>query len=78
MASSGGIVDSALELKPGLLTVDPHALARLAVALIVVPLASLFLWFTVSWATSPLRKFPGPFLAGEPLSPSLFSLSSMC
>ncbi|KAK3353366.1 cytochrome P450 [Lasiosphaeria hispida] len=36
----------------------------LVVALVAVPLTTVFLWFTASWAASPLRKYPGPFLAG--------------
>ncbi|KXX72952.1 Pisatin demethylase [Madurella mycetomatis] len=62
MASSGSIVDSPIELH-GFLVLDSHALSRL-VAFIVVPIVTLFAWFTISWAASPLRKFPGPFLAG--------------
>ncbi|KAK4149176.1 Pisatin demethylase [Chaetomidium leptoderma] len=50
MSSSGGIVDSRMPVP------------WLAAAL-VLPLTVL-VWFTVSWATSPLRRFPGPFLAG--------------
>lgn len=34
---------------------DMHTSIRLAVAMFVTPIATLFLWFTVSWATSPLR-----------------------
>ncbi len=39
--------------------------AEVVVALLLVPLATLLAWFTISWATSPLRGFPGPFLAGQ-------------
>jgi len=34
------------------------------VTLVVAPVVTLFVWFTVSWLVSPLRKYPGPFLAG--------------
>ena len=30
----------------------------------LAPLA-IFLWFVVSYYTSPLRRYPGPFLAGQ-------------
>lgn len=32
---------------------------------ITAPLVSLFLWYFIAWQTSPLKKYPGPFLAGE-------------
>ena len=35
---------------------------------VTAPLVSLFLWYFIAWQTSPLKKYPGPFLAGEPLS----------
>ncbi|KAK3688246.1 cytochrome P450 [Podospora appendiculata] len=34
------------------------------VGLIAVPILTLFGWLVYSWLTSPLRKYPGPFLAG--------------
>jgi len=34
------------------------------VTVVVIPVVTLFVWFTVSWLVSPLRKYPGPFLAG--------------
>lgn len=32
---------------------------------LVAPVVTLFLWFFVSYHTSPLKKYPGPFLAGR-------------
>lgn len=32
--------------------------------LVVAPSIAVFLWFWVAYQTSPLRKYPGPFLAG--------------
>ncbi|KAK4213314.1 cytochrome P450 [Rhypophila decipiens] len=32
-------------------------------ALLVVPISSILVWFTVAWLTSPLRQYPGPFFA---------------
>ena len=34
-------------------------------AAVVAPALTIFLWFLVSYYTSPLKKYPGPFLAGE-------------
>lgn len=37
-----------------------------------VALATALAWYGLSWATSPLRRYPGPVLAGtQLLSPSL-------
>ena len=33
-------------------------------ALVLAPTVAVFLWFLVSYQTSPLKKYPGPFLAG--------------
>lgn len=30
-----------------------------------VPIVTTLLWYAVSYFTSPLRKYPGPFLGGE-------------
>ena len=30
----------------------------------LVGFATIFVWHAFAWAVSPLRKFPGPFLAG--------------
>lgn len=32
---------------------------------VVVPAITVFFWFLVSWITSPLRKYNGPFWAGK-------------
>ena len=37
----------------------------LAVAIVVVPILSITAWWIVSYFTSPLRKYPGPTLAGK-------------
>jgi len=29
-----------------------------------IALATAFAWYSLSWATSPLRRYPGPALAG--------------
>ncbi|KAK4194406.1 putative cytochrome P450 E-class, group I [Triangularia verruculosa] len=65
MSTSSGILDTLVGLRHGRpLILDSHVLARLAVTVTVVPIITLFLWFAISWATSPLRRYPGPFLAG--------------
>ncbi|KAK4171504.1 putative cytochrome P450 E-class, group I [Triangularia setosa] len=65
MSTSDGFLDAFMGLRYGSpLILDSHFLTRLAVAVFVTPTFTLFLWFTVSWATSPLRGYPGPFLAG--------------
>ncbi|KAK4033039.1 Pisatin demethylase [Parachaetomium inaequale] len=56
MSSSGGAVDSLIELLNGPSVSWPAAA-------LVLPL-TLVTWFTISWVSSPLRKYPGPFLAG--------------
>lgn len=35
-----------------------------AALLVLTPAITIFLWFFVSYHTSPLKKYPGPFLAG--------------
>lgn len=35
-----------------------------ATVALVTPAVTCFLWFFVSYHTSPLKKYPGPFLAG--------------
>ncbi|KXX74662.1 Pisatin demethylase [Madurella mycetomatis] len=37
---------------------------KLLGVLVVAPSIACFLWFYVAWQTSPLKKYPGPFLAG--------------
>ncbi|KAK3940293.1 Pisatin demethylase [Diplogelasinospora grovesii] len=64
MDSLGSHVDSLGQLSPSLLTLDVKSVAGLATLLVVVPLATVFGWFALSYFTSPLRKYPGPFLAG--------------
>lgn len=43
----------------------------LAVALVLVPILSIAVWWIAAYFASPLRKYPGPGLAGEKC---LFSL----
>ena len=38
-------------------------------AVVLAPTIAVFLWFLVSYQTSPLKKYPGPFLAGMWLMP---------
>ena len=38
-------------------------------ALVLAPTLAVFLWFLVSYQTSPLKTYPGPFLAGMWLTP---------
>lgn len=33
-------------------------------AIVLAPSVAVFLWFFVAYQTSPLKKYPGPFLAG--------------
>lgn len=35
-------------------------------AAVFVPAITIFMWFFVAYQTSPLKKYPGPFLAGKP------------
>ena len=35
-----------------------------AAILLLTPAITLFFWFFVSYQTSPLKRYPGPFLAG--------------
>ncbi|KAK3306759.1 cytochrome P450 [Chaetomium strumarium] len=62
MASSAEAVDHLVAFRYGLWILTRSHWSWLAAAL-VFPL-SLFAWFTISWATSPLRRYPGPLLAG--------------
>lgn len=39
--------------------------------LLLTPAVTIFLWFFVSYQLSPLKKYPGPFLAG--MSPARFT-----
>lgn len=39
--------------------------------MLLTPAITLFLWFFVSYQLSPLKRYPGPFLAG------LFHLSNL-
>jgi hypothetical protein len=60
-AASGGIPSpdgSMLDL------VLAGVLANKLSVLLLSPAIAVFLWFLVSYQTSPLKKYPGPFLAG--------------
>jgi hypothetical protein len=63
MASEKLALETLLHLRGGLLTLDRDVVSRL-VLILVIPLLTLFAWSVVAWATSPLRKYRGPFLAG--------------
>ncbi|KAK4169662.1 Pisatin demethylase [Cladorrhinum sp. PSN259] len=63
MSSDKLILDSLFHLRGGLLTIDRDLVLRLFLVF-TVPLVSLFIWSAVSWIRSPLRQYPGPFLAG--------------
>ncbi|KAK3374301.1 cytochrome P450 [Lasiosphaeria ovina] len=54
-------LDHLSSLVPG---VGPNTAADLAVAVVTAVFVAVSGWFVVAWATSPLRKFPGPLLAG--------------
>lgn len=55
LESSSFLVDAANLLKP----TNPLLL------LLVIPLSTISLWNIASYFSSPLRKYPGPFLASE-------------
>lgn len=38
---------------------------QIASATVLVPAITIFIWFFVAYQTSPLKKYPGPFLAGK-------------
>ncbi|KAK0634755.1 cytochrome P450 [Bombardia bombarda] len=58
MASAAGESDS---ISAAVIT---SLLANKLGILILGPLVTTFLWFLVSYQTSPLKRYPGPFLAG--------------
>ncbi|KAK4463171.1 Pisatin demethylase [Cladorrhinum samala] len=67
MASEQIILDSLLHLRDGLAVFDRGLVARILLTLVIFLFAcsaGLFIWSVVSWFTSPLRRYPGPFLAG--------------
>ncbi|KAL3293974.1 benzoate 4-monooxygenase cytochrome p450 [Colletotrichum asianum] len=41
-----------------------EAQSHKASIVLLTPALSCFVWFVFSWSTSPLKKYPGPFLAG--------------
>ncbi|KAK4221664.1 cytochrome P450 [Podospora fimiseda] len=43
---------------------ERDSLPKIITTAVLTPLATLLLWFTISWYLNPLRKYPGPFLAG--------------
>jgi hypothetical protein len=62
-AASGGIPPaegSALDLASVLAGVWGNKLS----VFVLAPSVAVFLWFFVAYQTSPLKKYPGPFLAG--------------
>lgn len=42
---------------------NPQAV-KLGIVFGFIPSITVFLWFLVAYQTSPLKKYPGPFLAG--------------
>jgi hypothetical protein len=52
---------SNLDLKGSFDTIHPHNFGILVVSVPVF----IFLWLLISYITSPLKQYPGPFLAGE-------------
>lgn len=48
-----------------------------AAIVLLTPAITIFLWFFVSYQTSPLKKYPGPFLAGS-CNPSTWFQVSGC
>ncbi|KAK1749496.1 Pisatin demethylase [Echria macrotheca] len=61
MESSGGLVHKLGALLPSLKSLP---FLDLFVAAVAIGVATVFAWYALAWATSPLRQFPGPFLAG--------------
>ncbi|KAK1775938.1 cytochrome P450 [Copromyces sp. CBS 386.78] len=51
-------------LKPEVLTLTVRSLPSAFISLVVIPILSVLGWYVISWATNPLKKYPGPFLAG--------------
>lgn len=79
MSTSNEILDSLVAFRYGSLpTLDSRVLARLAVTVLVAPIVTLLVWFTFSWATSSLRGYPGPFLAGMFAHSQSATLCSAC
>ncbi|KAL2126473.1 hypothetical protein VTI74DRAFT_844 [Chaetomium olivicolor] len=58
--ANSGIPPAGLDVSSLLATAWSHKLSIFALA----PSIAVFLWFYVAWQTSPLKKYPGPFLAG--------------
>lgn len=51
-------------LKPKVLTLTVRTFPSTFFSLVVIPILSVLGWYIISWATNPLNKYPGPFLAG--------------
>ncbi|EGO59223.1 hypothetical protein NEUTE1DRAFT_121081 [Neurospora tetrasperma FGSC 2508] len=51
-------------LQPQVLKLTLRTLPSPFISLVVIPILSILGWYVISWATNPLKKYPGPFLAG--------------
>ncbi|KAK4183148.1 Pisatin demethylase [Podospora australis] len=63
MPSTTGIVDSLVDFRVGQLLSHLPFRPQLVLYFILGPIAAVLTWLVVSEAFSPLRKYPGPFLA---------------
>ncbi|KAK3390121.1 cytochrome P450 [Podospora didyma] len=64
MESSSFSVHILNTLRIGPLAWESKSFLGLALALVAISFVGLFAWHAIAWFKSPLRKFPGPFLAG--------------
>ena len=65
-AASGGIPPTdAFDVNALIAAVLANKLA----VVVLAPSIAVFFWFFVSYQTSPLKKYPGPFLAGKSWPP---------
>ena len=65
MSTLEGILCSLIEFRHGVLKLDASLVSiTWLTAAFALPI-TLLAWFTVSWISSPQRKFPGLFLAGS-------------
>ncbi|KAK5662279.1 hypothetical protein OQA88_8185 [Cercophora sp. LCS_1] len=61
----GGLRDNVVPLfEAGVVSLGSKTLPELLVLTATVVIGAIFSWYTLSWATSPLRHIPGPFAAG--------------
>jgi len=62
--ANGTLLLGGVELELGSLLDAVRSPAGKLSVLVIAPSIACFLWFWVAYQTSPLRKYPGPFLAG--------------